>query len=161
MNQINQSKLKEIFSYDAETGFFTRLVSTARLAKSGTVVNNKGALGYFQIKVAGKSYLAHRLAWLYVYGEFPKEHIDHINGNPSDNRISNLRDVDRRINMQNKKTKSSNKSGYLGVFPNCGKWIARIRKDGVLMNLGNFSTPDAAHEAYLQKKRAIHPGCTI
>jgi hypothetical protein len=124
--------------------------------------NAKDPLGYICLKINGHMLKGHRLAWFFVYGDFPKAHIDHINGNPSDNRIENLRDVSRFINMQNeKKARFHNSSGFLGVSPNGSGWRAEIRILGKKKNLGTFATPQQAHEAYVYAKRQYHEGCTL
>lgn len=107
--------------------------------------------------------LAHRLAWLYVYGEWPQHGLDHINGVRLDNRISNLRDVPQTINLENqRKAKGLTKSGFLGVErTRGGKWAARIVANGKRYGLGVFATPEAAHSAYVTAKRKLHEGCTI
>ncbi len=116
------------------------------------------------VKVGGITISSHRAAWVVYYGVFPSGEIDHINGDPSDNRIANLRDVSKSINQQNKRRpRADNKSGYLGVswsIP-AKKWKAQITIDGHTHYLGLHSTPEQAHAAYLEAKRARHPGCTI
>jgi hypothetical protein len=119
---------------------------------------------YVTIKVDAKRYLAHRLAWLYVHGEWPSRHLDHIDGDPSNNRIANLRDVSRSINMQNQlRARGDSLTGLLGVCKDTRKpWFyARITVHGKQINLGCFRTADAAHEAYLTAKRRLHEGCTL
>src|SRR3990167_3120706 len=105
---ISQQRLKELLSYNPNTGEFTRLVATGihGCNKAGVVVgclSDHPTQGYILIRVNndGILYRAHRLAWLYVYGFWPPADIDHINGNRSDNRIVNLRSVTRSQNLQN------------------------------------------------------------
>ena len=98
-----------------------------------------------------KAYLkAHRLAWFFVYGEWPQKQIDHINGNKSDNRISNLRLATASQNLSNKGITKSNTSGYKGVSFNRTKkkWMASIKVNKKSINLGYFLTPEEASEAY-------------
>ena len=105
---------------------------------------------------------AHRLVWMVVHGEFPGDMIDHINGNPTDNRIENLRVVTHSVNMQNRRTaRSTNKTGLLGVSVSGSKFSAEIRIDGTQVCLGRFETAQMAHEAYVNAKRTHHIGCTI
>jgi hypothetical protein len=98
--------------------------------------------GYIKLKVAGKSFMAHR--WIYEYmtgAVIPKGmFIDHINGNRSDNRWENLRMVDRTGNARNVARYSNNTSGITGVswFKHCQRWCANIRVDKALINLGYF-----------------------
>jgi len=163
---ITQEELKNELLYDENTGVFTRNKKT-RGKKSG-IGNIAGCLdkdGYIRIIVRGKPYQAHRLAWLYVYGSFPERCIDHINGQRSDNRISNLRDVDMTTNLQNiRKAMSSNKtSGLLGVSRDTNRHLfkAQIQINGKKITIGYYKTPEEAHQAYLVKKREAHQGCTI
>ena len=141
---------------------FTRKVRTAQRVKIGDVAGCLRNDGYTTIKIDGRIHRAHRLAWLHVHGEWPNDQLDHINGSRSDNRLANLRAASHSENQHNqRKPRSDNKSGFLGVFPYRGKFRAMIRIDGKQRSLGDFSTPEAAHEAYLKAKRALHPFGTI
>jgi hypothetical protein len=120
--------------------------------------------GYLRLGVDGKKYLAHRLVWLYVHGEFPPEYIDHINGNGCDNRITNLRAATNKENSQNRTRKNKGcKSTLLGVHlrKDRGVYKAVIQVDSVSKYLGSFRTEQEAHEAYVKAKREIHPFNTI
>lgn len=161
---LTQSELKSQLNYDPDTGIFTWLVSKGRKAKINDIAGYKRVDGYNVIRLNSKDYLAHRLAWLYVNGEFPKESIDHINGNPSDNRIINLRNLSHRENMQNQRNaRVGTTSGVLGVHWHKGnnKWCAQIKANGKQMHIGYFSDKNEAHNAYLTKKRELHSACTI
>jgi hypothetical protein len=159
MNNIET--MKSLLSYNANTGEFM-WTDKAPHKVAGKPANAKDSLGYICLRIDGKMYKAHRIAWAFVYGEWPELHIDHINGDPSDNRICNLREVDRHANMQNeRKARLNNKSGYLGVCPNGGNWRAEIRVDGKKINLGTYKTPVEAHEAYVVAKRKFHEGATL
>jgi hypothetical protein len=137
---ITQSELKELLHYDPDTGFFTWIV-----LKSGTKISKiAGGIrpdGYRQICINGKTYLAHRLVWLYVHGEFPKNQIDHINHVKSDNRLVNLRDATSHENCRNQTLHKRNKSGVCGVYiyKPTGKWLASIRVNNKTINLGYFN----------------------
>lgn len=150
-------RLKSMFSYDKDSGEFTRIVSVGGMragSKAGTVYKN----GYVRISVDGKVYAAHRLAWLYVNGEFPVCGIDHINGVKTDNRMANLRVAGQQENMQNvRKAKSHSKSGLLGVYKSRNKWAAQITVNKVKRFLGVYETPEAAHCAYMAEKEMFHP----
>ena len=137
---INQARVKECFNYNHETGVFTRKLSPAKNAQKGSIAGSLGKNGYLVFRVDGKIYQSHRLAWLYVYGEFPKNEIDHINHVKTDNRISNLRDVTTAENQRNAAVIITNKSGFTGVCWHKGerKWRSQIRDCGVVIYLGSF-----------------------
>jgi hypothetical protein len=154
--------LYSILSYDPDTGIFTWRVNRRGHVKAGGIVGSSKGNGYLEAKVAGKKLLLHRLAWLYVHGEWPKGHIDHINHVVTDNRIVNLRDVSRNINMQNMiKAKAHNKIGLLGVCKHGLKYRAQITVDKKKILIGGFDSPELAHAAYLAEKAKRHPGSTL
>jgi len=158
---VGQDELRAALKYDPQTGHFTRLRGSnghpvGEIA--GTVNNN----GYRLIRVGNwRRYRAHRLAWLWVHGEWPKGEIDHINGERDDNRLENLRDVPMVMNQQNRRRAlKRNQTGMLGVSPTKGRFKAGIYA-GRDIHLGVFDTPEEAHEAYLRAKRELHEGCTL
>ena len=159
---LTAERLMAAVSYERETGLFYRLPRAGnRNAERPAGTVNK-IIGYAIVCVDGKQRYAHRLAWLYVYGQWPDGSIDHINGIRTDNRIENLRDVSHKTNMQNiRSANSRNSSGFLGVMPSLSKWQAQINIDGKQTYLGRFDTPELAHEAYVSAKRKNHAGCTI
>lgn len=112
---LTQERLKKLLEYDTETGQFMWRVFRASNAKTGDIAGSLKVDGYVSLCVDGIQYQAHRLAWLYVYGSFPKFYIDHINGIKHDNRISNLREVDQSLNMRNTDISVANTSGCKGV----------------------------------------------
>ncbi|MDE1814536.1 MAG: HNH endonuclease, partial [Thaumarchaeota archaeon] len=134
------------------TGIFTWLQNRGRHFCAGARAGTRLPLGYWQIYLGGKRYLAHRLAWLYMTGAFPTGHIDHINRDPSDNRWVNLRAATPSQNLANQGLSKSNKSGFKGVCWNKRKrkWQAGIRIGGKQTWLGLFSDPAQAHAAYVR-----------
>lgn len=147
---ITQQELKELFSYSEETGLFTRLVRISRRGKTGDIAGCVGSNGYVNIGIKKKYYFAHRLAWLYFYGEFPKKNIDHINGNPTDNRISNLREATFEENSRNVGITKRNNSGFKGVYfvKKRKKWASRCSLNKKEVYLGSFNTAEDAAKAY-------------
>lgn len=152
---LTHDRLLELVRYDPETGEFTLLVDVSRghhHKTAGEKLGRNHPLGYIQIGLDCKSYLAHRLAWFYVTGEWPKHQIDHINQDKKDNRFANLREATNSQNHQNKKSKNSN--GLKGVaLANGGKyrakrWYAKIRINQRTIYLGTFDTKEDAHNAY-------------
>ncbi len=161
---INQEVLKEILNYNPDTGQFTWVKSTSPRALPGCVAGSKHKEGYISITIKNKAYLAHRLAWLYVYGSLPKYQIDHINGDRIDNRIVNLRKSTHHQNQGNQRNPHcGNNSGFMGVsFDKVkNKYVATISINGKNKNLGRYKTPEEAHEVYLEAKRKNHEFCTI
>lgn len=163
---ISADRLRELFSYDPLTGIFTNKSDHGRFGriKAGTVMGSNHSGGYLAFWVDGKTYFNHRLAYLYVNGEFPSGDIDHINGKRSDNRFQNLRAATRSENNQNRRTLSkANTSGYLGVsfHKQRKKWTARIQIADNYKSLGLFNDKDEAYEAYLAAKFKFHPFSTI
>ena len=157
--------LKAILSYDPETGLFIWKIDPPRgKSHKGCVAGSVAGNGYRQIKISGKVYAQHRLAFLYVYGRVPIDEIDHINGNKQDNRIVNLREASSSLNKQNRHIPSSNNfSGILGASldKRRGYYVANISVDGKQKYLGSFKTAEDANKAYIDAKRIFHPGCTI
>lgn len=147
------NRLHELLKYDSESGIFTWKVRTSKRVKKGQIAGTVKDDGYIRIRIDGTLYLAHRLAWLYHYGTFPENEIDHINRNKSDNRIGNLRDVDRVTNAINKDLQSNNESGVAGVRWSKGsnKWRAYIGVEGKTIQLGYFVE---FHEAVNARKNA-------
>ena len=160
---LTAERLRCSLDYHENDGVFHWLLSKGRTSKQGDVAGYENG-GYIKIMIDGRSYQAHRLAFLYMTGKWPSEDVDHINGCRTDNRWINLRDVPHSINTENRHRASiSNKVGLLGVSMHhrSARFRARIRTDGKLIQLGWFDTPEEAHAAYLNAKREIHVGCTI
>lgn len=156
---LTQELLKKYLSYNPETGLFIRLITTSRKANAGLVAGRVDKQGYVRISVMGKHQKAHRLAFLYMTGAFPSMDVDHINGNRSDNRWINLRDVPASINVQNIFMPQTNgTSGYRGVsfHKKSGKYRATIRANGKTKQIGTFLTAEEAGNAYLMAKSVFH-----
>jgi len=156
--KITQERLKEILSYDSDTGFFKWLVSRGRNgngARVGQIAGTKDVTGRITITIEGRHYRAHRLAWLYVYGRLPNGELDHRNGVQSDNRCSNLREATKSQNAANKRVL---RAGLKGACFNRrrDKWMAAIRKDYKQIHLGYFATEQEAHAAYVEAANKLH-----
>lgn len=155
---LTLDRLKEVLSYDPETGVFKWLKPTSNRVRVGSEAGNDNGVGYLRISVDGRTYYAHRLAWMYLHGALPDQEIDHTDGNPKNNAASNLRHAAHAENSQNQKLRSTNTSGRHGVSwskPH-GKWAAYIMKDGRKRHLGLFEGLDAAGSAYLRAKSVMH-----
>lgn len=127
---VTQKELKKHISYEKHTGLFKWERPTSQRVKKGDIVGSFHNNGYITIRLHTKLYLAHRLAWLYEYGEWP-EQIDHINHNRKDNRLKNLRSVMHSENGKNQKMAKNNTSGITGVYwDKCRhKWATGIKID--------------------------------
>lgn len=157
---ITQEQLCDLLDYNDMTGDFTWKKSPSRNVKKNSVAGSVTKTGYMAIKVLGNSYLAHRLAWLYVYGKWPKENIDHVDTNRTNNAIANLREATAIENGQNRQRHQvNNATGLLGVFrlKDRKNWRAQIKVNRKQIYLGVFETAQEAHQAYLTAKRNMHP----
>lgn len=162
--ELSASILKSIIAYNPLDGVFHWVKCPNRKIPAGSVAGKLDARGYVQIKIMGRSFSAHQLAWLYETGDWPREEIDHKDGLPSNNIFSNLRLGGNGINQQNiRLAPTHGSSGFLGVTKrkDCNKFRASISINGRSRNVGSFDSAEEAHAAYLQAKRQLHTGCSI
>jgi len=152
---ITQQRLKQLLDYNPATGVFTWIKSARGVKRSKNrvagCVRTPPWEPYIVIRVDRVLYLAHRLAWLWFYGTWPQNEIDHIDCNPSNNAIQNLRTATSSDNKGNARTSKANTSGYKGVsvHQKTGSWRARIRG----YHLGLYSNAAEAHLAYMAAAR--------
>jgi len=154
---ISHAELKELVSYDAETGVISWKKPRTKVSvgtECGTVKPN----GYRVIAIMGHLYRAHRLAWFYQTGEWPETEMDHINGVRSDNRFSNLRLASRSQNGFNKAIRKDSKVGHKNVisYPNWGIHYARFQVRGTTHSFGPFKTVDEAAAVAIEKRIELH-----
>lgn len=154
---VDQSELHRQLDYNPETGVFRRKLSTAQRVKVGDIAGSiSSTTGYLRIMINGKRYLAHRLAWLYVFGSLPDCDVDHVDGCKTNNRIANLRLATRSQNIANAGHRKNNRLGLKGVHrTRTGNYAAQIRVDGKKMHLGRYDCPAAAHLAYVVKASSV------
>lgn len=152
-SQVTKAILQDILHYDPDTGIFTWKISTARRIHVGDTAGHIRPDGYGVITLKGVRYLSHRLAFLYMTGEFPANTVDHIDGNTGNNSWSNLRDVEHTENCKNQKRAKNNTSGVIGVnwHSRYKKWTAFISIHGVYKFIGSF---DDFFEAVAIRKSA-------
>lgn len=157
--KITQATLKALLHYDPETGVFTRLVKASNNTKVGDVIRpSAGAKGYVRFRVCGESHFGHRLAWLYMTGEWPEAEVDHENKDRGDNRWANLRKATFKQNRENLGLNRNNTSGFRGVswFRPTGKWWARIGHNGKRVSLGHYNDLLSAVAARMAAERAMY-----
>jgi hypothetical protein len=147
-SNFTSSDLKQVMSYDPETGIFT--VFPRRGTKGGLTRGSLNPNGAYVFTVAKKLHYAHRLAWLYMTGEWPGVGIDHKDCNPQNNRWDNLRLADQSENNMNARKRSGTSSKFKGVYFHAAaqKWGSQIHKNGKNSHLGLFETEQEAHNAY-------------
>lgn len=167
---VTYGKVRALLNYDRSTGLFfwkSRPRSMFKDDKSFGMWNSRYAGkeagaeltgGYKRIRIEGSSYLAHRLAWLYTFGQFPRDCLDHIDGDPRNNKIANLRQCSRQQNNMNMKKPITNTSGYKGVswIAKERKWCAQIGVAKRTIFLGYFDDPAIAHAAYCKAAVSFH-----
>ncbi len=157
---ITQERLKELFDY--QDGQLIRKISRGRGKTStrwsaGTALGHSVKGGYCLASVDYTTYKLHRLIWLWHKGNFPKHHLDHIDGNPMNNKIENLREATDAQNMQNqRRARANNKLGIQGVYQVNGRFRSVLTTNGKSKHLGYFDTPEQAHQVYLEEKRKQH-----
>ena len=156
---LTQDQLKELLSYDPETGHFCWKIPL-RNAHEGKKAGWKTSAGYVGIQVDGHQYLAHRLVWLYIHGQWPLSIIDHINGDRGDNRLSNLREATASENQINRGIPAHNTSGYKGVVWRAkrNRWFVSIMANGETHWVGSFRGKEEAIKAYEEASKTKHGG---
>ena len=163
MEKISIQRLKEVLNYNENTGIFAwKYVRSGVRSTSNPGYKRKD--GYIMLTIDKNRILAHRAAIALATGKWPIGCVDHIDGDPTNNAISNLRDVCQQTNLQNIKsaTKRNKSSGILGVsFHNRDKlWRARIYVNGKTKTWYS-KDKDKAQRIYLEAKRLLHEGCTL
>lgn len=162
-NDLTAEQVRAALDYDLETGLFRwrerqDMRACWNSKHAGKIATYRNSAGYIGVRLNGVLRYAHRLAWLYVYGEWPDGDVDHINRDKADNRIENLRLATRSQNNANSCRPRTNTSGFKGVsWSNAvGRWKAEIRARGKRYHLGYFDTPEEAHTAYCAAAKELH-----
>ena len=149
------SRFSELFYCDPTAGVLIRKVGVCN-QMAGAIAGTTRRDGYVQVRVDGRLYLVHRIIWLFAHKAWPEFELDHIDGNPSNNAISNLRSATHAENLQNAKICIKNSSGCTGVDMRYNKFRARITIEKETVNLGVFDTLEEAIEARSNAKKALH-----
>ena len=157
--KLTQEWLREVLDYDPLTGLFTCLVNRRKARKGDLAAKPSATSPYLYVSIGYRRYLAHRLAWFYVHGEWPPE-LDHRDRNKKNNVITNLRIATRSQNNYNRGRSIKNTSGFKGVTWHArrNKWQAQIKISKGYKYLGVFETPEAAHAAYVEAAKVGHGG---
>lgn len=170
-DDISAEELRKLLRYEPETGKLFWLPRPADMFASVRDANAWNARfagseafistdkdGYRRGAIFCRRHFAHRIIWLFVYGEWPVEQIDHINGDTSDNRLENLREATRSENSMNQRRPSNNTSGFKGVYwhKKRHEWRAAIQVYGVKKHLGVFNSAEDAYDAYVSAAKVHH-----
>lgn len=155
---VSFKEASKMFSYNPITGYLTRLKTQGSMAPKGGIAGSKHPLGYLTIGIQGKTYYAHRIAWLLITGSWPKTMIDHINGIKDDNRLCNLREATLGQNAHNQTINVKNTSGIKGVSwsTEIQKWKVGLRFEGKHYHLGAFNDLKKAEEIIRNARIKIH-----
>lgn len=155
--EMTVALVRELFDYDPEEGVLRWRISAGK-AKAGNIAGRTSPRGYRKVTIYYHSYLEHRLAWLHYYGEWPKQQIDHINRNPSDNRISNLRDVSISDNALNRKRERYSNAKGVSFIKCKGRWRATLcLPTRTQKYIGSFVTEAEARAAYANAAARMLP----
>lgn len=154
---LTQERLRELLDYDPETGVFRNKVARSNVP-AGSVAGSLTQSGYVRISVDDVSYRAHRLAWLWMTGEWPRAFVDHRDTDKANNRWSNLREASKSQNGANRPVQANSRSKLKGAhFTKAnGKWMSLIQHHGRKLYLGYFPTAEEAHAAYAAAAKNIY-----
>ena len=148
---LTAEEVREYLNYDPEEGSLIWIKAKCPSQKIGVEAGGFYPKGR-TIGFNNSRYKVHRIIWLYMTGEWPKDQIDHINGNPFDNRWCNLREATQAQNQRNVKMPNTNTTGYKGVqLTRSGRYVATISFEGEDYSLGTYDTPEEASAVYEAK----------
>jgi hypothetical protein len=158
---LDATLVRALFEYNPSTGYLTRAVRTSNRIAVGSVAGSPNTDGYLCVNINGGKYFVHRVIWLHIHGAWPEGEIDHINGVRDDNRLVNLRVVDRFGNTQNTHKIKRDDGSFVGVSKNGNGWSSSLQVNKKQVHLGTFQTQEEAALAYLEAKRRLHQTCTL
>lgn len=145
---LSYARARELFEYDDRTGLLRWKIDRGGRGRKGRAVGTLHRDGYLQVKIGGKQYLLHRVIWLWYYGFWPMDQIDHVNGCRSDNRLVNLRQCTNASNQHARPYASALKFPRGVRVQHSGRFQAQIQVAGRKISLGTYDTPEEAAEAY-------------
>ena len=151
-------RLRDLIDYDPKTGIMRWKVCKASRINIGDIITGKMKLGHLRVGIDGQRYLAHRIAWFHYYGKWPTKHIDHIDNNPENNAINNLRECTPAQNLWNRPAQCNSLLSLKGVSFDTrrGTWFARIMVEGKLHWLSSYNSPELAHAGYIKAAKKLH-----
>jgi hypothetical protein len=156
------NELQQVLRYAPDEGaFYWRIDNRHPKARTGMRAGRINVLGRAQIGYKKSQLFVHRLVWLFETGAWPAGMIDHIDGNPLNNKFFNLRESNHSLNGQNQRAWRNGKLLGTSWHKGKGKYIAAIKLQGKRVHLGYFETEELAHRAYVTAKRSIHPAGTL
>jgi len=154
---LTVERLKELLAYDATTGEFHWIDDRGNNRMKGKRAGTVNSRGYRVIEIDSKAHREHRLAWLYVTGNWPEHELDHRDLNKLNNRFDNLRPATRSQNTSNKPVQKNSKTGVRGVNRReNGKFRAYVGVHGKRINVGQYDTIEEAQAAYVAAAREYH-----
>lgn len=154
---LTRDQLVELLDYDPETGQFTNRITRNPRALVGQRAGDPTGTGYWRVQINKSRYQAHRLVWLWAYGQFPDRQIDHINGDRSDNRLANLRLATNKENHENVKLRADSATGVRGVHLHTrgNRYIAQVCHNGVGKHIGSFRSLEDAQAAVRKARDSV------
>ena len=157
-DKATEDQIHKKLVYFPDTGGVEWNENAIHISRKGKRAGMLSEQGYYRISVNGKLLFAHRIAWFLYHGQWPLWEIDHIDGDRTNNKIENLRDVSKNINQWNRKARKSNTTGFVGVsFSKLhNKYRAQIQVRGKNKHVGLYMSPEEAYVAYCEKKRELH-----
>lgn len=151
INLPDPALIRQLFDYDPLTGILKWRSSFGGSSATNKVAGCISSDMRFRIGIKGRRYLSSRICWCWMTGAWPRSYIDHIDGNPSNDSWSNLREATHQQNLWNSKISKRNTSGFKGVYRDGRRWRAMILTDGRLKHLGSFPSPESANAAYCEE----------
>lgn len=154
---ISHKELLRLLSYSGETGIFIWLQDRnfGQFQAGSRAGHRCNSLNYRAVKIFGRTYKEHRLAWFYIHGEWPPEMVDHVDGDPTNNKIANLRLATRKQNAANRKVDRKHSVGLKGVSRSGNRFYAKIYFEEKLRALGGYATAEEAHAAYCMAAKKL------
>lgn len=155
-SKLTQERLREVLSYDLESGVFIWRKAASRRIPAGSIAGHLMPNGYWRITFDKTQHSAHRLAFLYMTGSWPPEEVDHIDGVKSNNRWANLRPATKSQNAINRRSRRPNGMRGASFHKETGKYVSLIYVGRKQINLGYFDSAEQAHAAYLAASQKYH-----